>query len=120
MEDNRKQYFRNLSRQVYSLVITEKLYLDPRLSLDDVANRLEVSRYYVSYAVNNYLNKTFITLVNELRIKEASRLLQGKGKRKIEDISRNAGFTDRTNFHRACKRVTGLTPSALKKKLNKK
>lgn len=115
MDDNRKQFFRNLAIQVRDLVIAEKLYLDNRLSLDDVAGRLEVSRYYVSHAVNNYLGKTFITLVNELRIEEATRLLK-ETEKKIGEVSHDTGFTDRTSFHRVCKHVTGLSPSELKEK----
>ena len=65
-DENRKIYFENLAVQVRELVVSEKLYTQHHLSLDDVADRLEVSRYYVSHAVNNYLGKSFITLVDEL------------------------------------------------------
>lgn len=120
MDDNRKEFFRDLAARVYDLVVTGKLYLNSHLSLDDVAGRLEVSRYYVSHAVNNYLGKTFHTMVNELRIEEAIRLMKEPGEKKIDDIFRCAGFTDRMNFCRVCKRITGFNPSELKLKLANK
>ena len=119
MNDNRKDFFQDLAQRVRDLVVKEKLYLDNRLSLDDVADRLEVSRYYVSHAVNNYLHKTFVMLVNELRIEEAKRIMKEPGVKKINVISRKVGFTDRSNFNRTCKRITGFTPSELRDKLKK-
>ena len=116
MDDNRKEYFQDLARQVRELIVTEKLYLDNRLSLDDVADSLNVSRYYVSHAVNNHLGKTFHTLVNELRIQEAIRLMREPGGKKVNDVFRKAGFTDRMGFSRVCKRMTGLSPTELKNK----
>ena len=96
-DENRKIYFENLAVQVRELVVSEKLYTQHHLSLDDVADRLEVSRYYVSHAVNNYLGKSFITLVDELRIQEAIRLMgqAGTDKCRITDIASRAGFADR-------------------------
>jgi len=120
MDDNRKEFFRDLAGRVHDLVVTNKLYLDHRLSLDDVADKLEVSRYYVSHAVNKYLGKTFHTLVNELRIEEAIRLMKEPGVKKIQDLYRTVGFADRSNFTRVCKRTTGLSPSELKDKMNNK
>ena len=120
MDNNRKDFFRELAQRVSELVINEQLFLDCRLSLDDVANRLEVSRYYVSHAINNYLGKSFHTFVNELRIEEAARIMgQERGELKVTDVFRHAGFTDRTSFHRVCKQVTGISPSELREKLNK-
>lgn len=120
MDDSRKEFFRDLAKQVSEVVKIEKLYLDHRLSLDDVADKLEVSRYYVSHAVNNYLGKTFHTLVNELRIEEAIRLMKEPGVKKIQDLYRTVGFADRSNFTRVCKRTIGLSPSELKDKMNNK
>lgn len=119
-DENRKIYFENLAVQVRELVVSEKLYTQHHLSLDDVADRLEVSRYYVSHAVNNYLGKSFITLVDELRIQEAIRLMgqAGTDKCRITDIASRAGFTDRQSFARICRRLTGLTPSELRLKLS--
>ena len=114
---NRKVFFENLAARVQDLVKAEKLYTRNRLSLDDVADRLEVSRYYVSHAINNYLGKSFITLVNELRIEQAVRLMTqaGTDKQCLTDIACLVGFSDRKCFTRVFRRFTGLTPSKLRK-----
>ena len=119
-DENRKAYFENLAVRFRELVVSEKLYLQLHLSLDDVAARLEVSRYNLSHAVNNYLGKSFLTFIDALRIEEAVRLMgrPDGNKCRIADVASGAGFTDRQSFARLCRRLTGLTPSELRLKLS--
>ena len=115
MDEYREDYFRTLAKEIRNIVKEEKLYKDNHLSLDDIANQLNTSRYYVSYAVNKYLGKSFSTFVNELRIEEARRIMEnGTQDRGVEGVARDSGFSDRTNFFRVCRRLTGLRPSDLR------
>lgn len=116
MKENRTLFFRNLAERFQNEVIGGKLYLKPRLSLDDVALHLGESRYNLSHAVNECLGKSFCRLVNELRIAEAVRIMREPGAdgEKIRRIAQLAGFTDRKTFMRVCKAITGFSPSELK------
>lgn len=117
--ENRIRFYRDLAARFRDGLIEHKLYLDPRFSLDDAAARLGVSRYDLSRAANGFLGMSFCRMVNELRIAEALRLMRSPGGRelKIRRIALLAGFSDRKNFMRVCKRITGMSPSELKTQL---
>ncbi|WP_418991198.1 helix-turn-helix domain-containing protein [Alistipes sp.] len=119
-KDHRIRFYRDLAARLRDELTEHKLYLDPRFSLDDAASRLGVSRYDLSRAANGLLGTSFCRLVNELRIAEALRLMRspGGGELKIRRIALLAGFSDRKNFMRVCKRITGLSPSQLKAQSN--
>lgn len=116
LSETREKYLRNLSKQFRDTVLSERLYLQPHLSLADVAERLGSSWYDLSYSINTYLEMSFIDYINGLRIKDVLLLMQSAGGKelKISDLGRMAGFNDRTTFCRACKKLTGLSPSELK------
>lgn len=121
-DENRKKYFIELAGRVRGLVEGERLYLHPGLSLDDVADRLADSRYNVSHAVNNYLGRSFISFVNELRIEELKSIMMRPEAKKlrIDEVARLAGFKDRTSLHRVCVKITGLNATQLKKQINQR
>lgn len=82
ISEARQKYLHYLSKQLREVMVSERLYLQPQLSLKDVADRFEVSRNELSYIINTHLGKSFIDFVNEMRIDEAIRLIQSnKGKR---------------------------------------
>lgn len=120
LSETREKYLRNLSKQFRDTVLSERLYLQPHLSLADVAERLGASWYDLSYSINTYLEMSFIDYINGLRIKDVLLLMQSTGGKelKISDLGRMAGFNDRTTFCRACKKLTGLSPSELKEQAN--
>lgn len=116
MKKNRNLVIQNLAERFRNDVIGCRLYLTPRLSLDDVAGRLGVSRYTLSHAVNDSLGISFCQFVNELRIAEAIRLMQAPDGERImvRRLAEMVGFSDRKSFMRVCKKITGLSPSELK------
>lgn len=115
ISETRQKYLLYLSKQLREVIVSERLYMQPHLSLKDVAGRFAVSRNELSYIVNTYIGKSFIDFINELRIDEAIRLIQSnKGKRiKISELGQSVGFADRTTFCRACKKLTGISPTEL-------
>lgn len=96
-------------------------YRNPTLNLDSLAVALQINRKYISTAVNRLTRSNFNAYVNELRVKEAVRLLSGKGgpptrnKRSmpltIDDISERVGFNNRASFYEWFKKYTALTPA---------
>lgn len=119
-KDTRTQFFRNLAAKFHNDAIGNKLYLDPGFTLDTAAGRMGVSRHKLSRAVNEYLGKSFRRLFNELRIAEAVRLMQSQegGELTIHLIALMTGFSDRKNFLRVCKQITGMSPTELKTQFN--
>lgn len=119
MKEDRILFFRDLAERFRTEVVDGRLYLIPRLSLDDVASRLGESRYNLSHAVNEHLGVSFCRFLNERRIAEVVRLIEAPGgdKLMIRNLAELAGFSDRKTFMRICKEITGLSPSELKERI---
>jgi AraC-like DNA-binding protein len=102
-----------LINRLMKLVEDERLFLNPELSLTEVAARLNTNTTYLSRAVNDILKKNFPAYINEKRICEAQKMLADPdyANRSIEGIARMAGFKSKSAFNEAFKRFTGMTPS---------
>ena len=103
---------RELFRRFEQLNDAEKLYLKDKNTLNNVAEKMNINRVYLSQAVNRCANKSFITYMNELRIKDAIQLLSDNTvRRSLRSIALKTGFKDRKTFYSVFKKVTGLPPS---------
>ncbi len=94
-------------------------YLDPDLSLGDLAEAMETSRNALSLAFNVGLGRTFYDFINELRVREVIRLMSdpGQSSNKILSLALDAGFNSKTSFNELFKKATGQTPSAYRRSL---
>ena len=87
-EENRVQKYENskLSNEVKEYILKKildyfesgKPYLNPELTLPDVANAIGINIKYISQVINETLNKNFHDLVNSYRIAEAKDRLANK------------------------------------------
>jgi AraC-like DNA-binding protein len=95
------------------LMENEKVYLQTDLTLQNLADKLEVQSYLLSQAINERLQKNFYDLVNGYRVDEAKRLLlDPKSKNtKVLAVAFDSGFNSKTTFNTVFKKFTGLTPS---------
>lgn len=92
----------------------EKLYLNPKLSLQEVASSIGTNRTYLSDYLNNVLQKTFYEYVNCRRVEEACRLIDSMAaeeRRTFSEIAEMSGFNSISTFNRAFAKVTGFTPT---------
>ena len=92
------------------LMMDEHLFLHPRLTLDDVAERLNSNKTYVSKLVNNTYNLGFPELINTLRIDYAEQYILSHREAKQEEIAQSCGFLSASSFNTTFKKVTGMTP----------
>jgi len=92
------------------LMMDEHLFLHPRLTLDDVAERLNSNKTYVSKLVNNTYNLSFPELINTLRIDYAEQYILSHREAKQEEIAQSCGFLSASSFNTTFKKVTGMTP----------
>ncbi len=84
---------------------------DPNLTLNRLARRCTIPARQVSRAINRVHGKSVSQFVNDVRIKEACRLLQ-EPNFSITQAIYESGFQTKSNFNREFLRVTGRTPSA--------
>ena len=83
-------------------------------SLQRLAELVDANPNYVSQVINEHYGRTFNSLLNEYRVKEACRRMNDKdrfGHLTLEGIAQSVGIKSRTNFSAVFKQQTGLTPS---------
>lgn len=99
-------------RLLLALIENEELYLNGKLSLKDVAGRLEISNNYLSQIINQKTGKNFFRFINEYRVEKAKQLLADKASRyTILSIAYDCGFNSKSSFNTIFKEHTGKTPS---------
>ena len=88
------------------------LYLEPALTIGQVAKRSGYPEYLVSAVINRRLGGSFWEYVNRLRVEAArERLADPDDARTVLDIAYACGFTSKSTFNAAFKRQVGQTPS---------
>jgi AraC-like DNA-binding protein len=97
----------------------EKIYTNASLTVNLLAQKINVKYRFVSLAINRCTKKSFSAFINEYRIKEAIRLLSDQDNQAfaIDHIAYCSGFNDRINFYKVFKKITGLSPSDFRKNL---
>lgn len=99
--------------QFEDLLINKKYFLDPELTLDKIAEELNLSKSHLSRLINTDLKTSFPDYINQLRIKEAQYYLKHPdfSNYTLVAIGLEAGFASKTTFNNTFKKVTGMTPS---------
>lgn len=98
----------------------KKPYLNPELTLTDLAVLLEINPNKLSQVINSQCEKSFYDLINERRIQEfIFRLKQKESKQyTLVALAFDCGFNSKASFNRNFKNYTQTTPSEFSKKLN--
>ncbi|GEM_PF-3682763 len=106
-----------LISQLNHLIKSEKVYLDPNLSLVNLSQKLNTNRTHLSQIINEHYNVGFNEYINELRVKEICRLLLTTNDKNItiDHIITNSGFSSKSPFYSAFKKFTGVTPEVFKR-----
>lgn len=92
-------------------------------SLPMLAQLVKSNVRYVSYAINETYGKNFKSYLNEFRIREACIKLRDfnrYGNKTIQTIYEELGFKSASNFIKAFKLSTGMTPSEYQRILKNK
>jgi AraC-like DNA-binding protein len=101
-----------LLRRIRDAMQTEKLYLNPELSLYQLARTINTPAKLVSATINRGTNQTFQAFVNSYRVKEViSRLEAGQQKQlTLLAIAFDCGFNLKATFNRVFREQTGSAP----------
>ena len=102
---------KEVKEDLYKYFESSKPYLNPKLSLADVACTLKVNPTYLSRLINNELDMHFYSFVNQYRIGYALSLIrQSDYKIKVSTLYTTAGFKSRSVFYKQFQEKTGCTP----------
>jgi len=98
--------------KVDELMEAQKIYLEPELTLTELAKKIGTNASLLSKVINGIYGKSFNDYVNEFRVQEAIRLLETPAYRNFSllAIAYDAGFNSKSTFNRAFKKVTGKNP----------
>lgn len=92
----------------------EKIYLNPRLSLNDLATYVGTNKTYISAHINRQ-GKTFYDFVNEYRIAEACSIINchngSDGRLSMAEVAERSGFNSFSSFNRYFTKIKGVTPA---------
>lgn len=102
----------NWQKKVETLMWQEKIYLDPELTLSEMAQRLGLNASLLSAVINNAFGKNFNDFVNEYRVAEVKKMLKNPGSSHLSllGIGLECGFNSKSTFNRAFKKATGVSP----------
>lgn len=93
-----------------------KIYQNPKLSLDELASAMDISRHELSRIINQGIGKTFFDMVNSYRIEEFIEEYTKGHNLTFLEVAYQVGFNSKSAFNRAFRKATKLSPSEYFKK----
>lgn len=101
------------AESIDSRIKQEQLFMDPDITLDSLAETLEVMPRDLSMIINRHFGSNFYTFINSYRIEEAKRMLKDQAKKDttITDIYLAVGFNSKSVFYTFFKKLEGMTPT---------
>ena len=95
----------------------DKLFLNGKLSIQDVSEKLNIPRQYISEVLNEHMNTNFQDFINQYRVEEFINRLQKYPNNRFTllAIATEVGFNSKSSFNATFKKIKGLTPTEFKK-----
>ena len=108
-EDRANEYLQKIT----TLLESERLYLKPDLAIQEISDKLDVPKHYLTESLNTYMGKNFYTLINEYRIEEFKSLASDDKNSRLTllALAYDSGFNSKSAFNLVFKKQTGETPS---------
>ncbi len=94
------------------LMEEDRLYLNSRIKLSDLADHLNTNTTYLSMVINETTGDNFCNYLNTLRIRDARQMLLDPEYKNftIEAIAQAVGFNSKSAFNSAFKKQLSVTP----------
>lgn len=102
-----------------AVLLDSQPFLNPKLSLRDLADLVGINEKKLSTLLNQNLNTNFYDYMNDYRIRLFEKRAQNGDLKSLSvlGLATACGFTSKSSFYRAFKKKTGLTPSTYLKKI---
>ena len=106
--------------KILHFVETEKPYLNPTISLRDLANQVEIHPNQLSWLLNEYIGKKFNEFINHYRVEHFKELAKKPENAHISIIglAYESDFNSKTVFNTFFKKEMGITPLEYLKSLD--
>lgn len=100
------------ANQIVETITKEKIYLNPKINLDELSSICNLQKHSVSQTINQHMRTNFNELINKYRVEEAVQLLESNETKNltIQAISEMAGFNTVSSFNANFKKIMGRSP----------
>ena len=115
-----EQYIReNTSKSIFldNVIKYMKQNFGQKLTLDNVAEKFLITGGHLCKLFKRKLKKSFVDVLNEIRVGESKRLLNSTNL-KVYEVAYLCGYTDSNYFVRLFKNYNGMTPNDYRKNYN--
>ena len=117
--DSQEGRMRDLFEGLQKLMTYDKLYRDPGLTRESVADRLQTNRTYLTEVIQRYTGLSFVHYINSYRIEEAATILSDPSDQTpIKAVASGLGFTSPSTFYRLFQAIKGTSPSQYRKRFS--
>ena len=116
-EESANENARNIFVEIDTRVKRDSLFLQPRLTLHDIAEITGLNSKDISWAINQGGNVSFADYINALRVAYVVEMAQSQPKRPLLDMALDAGFSSKSSFNAVFKKQTGMSPGRYLKSL---
>ncbi|MEL7201858.1 MAG: AraC family transcriptional regulator [Pseudomonadota bacterium] len=89
----------------------EQWFLEPRLSVGDIARRRTTNETYISRMFNQGAGQSFNQTINDMRVRHAQRLIAQAPDKPLIEVAFAAGFNSKATFNRVFRAMSGQSPS---------
>jgi len=114
--DLHQQELKAIENSLVDFFKDKKPWLDPHLTILEVAKHIGTNRSYISNIINDKIGCNFNQFVNDYRVNEAKILLKQTPELPITEINELSGFGSVNSFLRIFKNIENYTPTEYRKK----
>jgi len=100
-----------LYEKLVGIMQQEKPYLEPKLSLTELAQRMGISPNHLSQVINQEAEMNFHDFVNKYRVEEFLHMAPEKSHFSLLALALESGFNSKSSFNYIFKKQKGLSPS---------
>ena len=107
-----QKIYKEKATELNRLMKESKPYLNPKLTIHDLAQSLSIPPHQLSKIINKEFHSSFFKFVNAYRIDEFKQLAFSKEYKNLTilGIALECGFNSKSAFNRIFKETTGITP----------
>ncbi len=113
---NHEKDWQQEARYLAEQMAEQQWFLEPKLSLRELAQKLGSNESYISRTINLGLGQSFNQYINSLRVAYAQQQLRSNNT-SVLALAFDSGFNSKATFNRVFKAQVGMTPSQYKKSL---
>lgn len=104
------QLYQTIYERVLECFENDKPYLDPELSINDIAEKVYTNKLYISKAISQHTGRNFCQFVNYYRVLHSIEVFRKNPKLRIIEISTRSGFNSSVSFTAAFRLYMGEKP----------